>query len=88
MSVPEKDMMYAELNGVFHNTPSPDPSWQPCARSLALLCLSIKALVIRQRIVGGERRVYEGRRSVYLSLAVPASDGGSCFTKGNVVNVD
>lgn len=38
--------------------------------------------------MGGERRAYKGRRSVYLSLAAPASDGGSRLTKGNVVNVD
>ncbi len=44
MSVPEKEMMYAKLNGVFHNAPSPDPSWQPRAGSLAPLCLSIKSL--------------------------------------------
>lgn len=41
-----------------------------------------------QRIVGGERGVYKGRQSVYLSSAGPASDGGSRLTKGNVVNVD
>lgn len=39
-----KEMMYAKLNGVFHNAPSPDPSWQPRARSLAPLRLSIKHL--------------------------------------------
>lgn len=47
-----------------------------------------QAPVMSQRTVGGERRAYKGRRSVYLSLAVLASDGGSRLTKGNVVNVD
>lgn len=43
-SVPEKEMMYAKLNAVFHIAPSPDPSRQPRAGSLALLHLSIKPL--------------------------------------------
>lgn len=38
--------------------------------------------------MGGERGERKGRRSVYLSSAVPASDGGSRLTKGNVVNSD
>lgn len=88
MSVPEKEMMYAELNDVFHNAPSPDiflasTCWVSCTSPPVH-----QAPVTSQRIVGGERRPYKGRRSVYLSLAVPASDGGSHLTKGNVVNVD
>lgn len=39
-----KEMMYAKLNGVFHNAPSQDPSQQPRAGSLAPLYLSIKHL--------------------------------------------
>lgn len=89
MSVPEKEMMYAKLNSVFHNAPSPDlPSWQPRARFPAPLYLSIKPPVMSQRTVGGARGAYRGCRSVYLGLAVPTSDGGSHLTKGNVVNVD
>lgn len=32
--------------------------------------------------------MHKGRRSVYLSLAVPASDGRSGIIKRNVVNSD
>lgn len=61
--VPENEMMYARLNGVFHNAPSPDRFWQPRARSLALLCLSIKLLSGGKGLRAGEegcvRAVYQ-----------------------------
>lgn len=87
MPVPEKEMMYAKLNGVFQNPPSLDPSWQPHVWPLAPLLPVHQMPVMSQRIVGG-RGLYKGRQSVYLSLAVQARDGGSCLAKENVVNIE
>lgn len=88
VSVPEKEMMYVELNGVFHNAPISRPFLAAMCQ-VSRFCVPVhQAPVTSQRTVGGESGARKGRRSVYLRSAEPASDGGSRLTKGNVVNAD
>lgn len=88
VSVPEKEMMYVELNGVFHNAPISRP-FLAAVCQVSRFCVPVhQAPVTSQRTVGGESGARKGRRSVYLRSAEPASDGGSRLTKGNVVNAD
>lgn len=88
MSVPEKEMMYANINDVFHSASSPDLSWQPCARLLAFLCACPSSPCHGPK---GCRKRKWSMRGLAISLPElggPVNDGEGCGTKGNVVKAD
>lgn len=83
VSVPEKAMMYAGAKRCISQRSVSGPFLAASFR----VSLPVHQSPC-QRTVGGERGACKGRLSAYLSLAVPAGDGGSHLTKGNVVNFD